>query len=243
MLLELQGVTVSYDGIRAIRDVTFGVQVGELLALIGPNGAGKTTTLRAITGLAPRHGGAGTILFKGMPINGLPPHRIARRGVVMAPEGRQIFGLLTVAENLKLATFARPRTAASTVQGDLAYVFTLFPILRERMDQPAGTLSGGEQQMLCIGRSLMARPDLLLLDEPSLGLAPMVVGEIFQVIKHLHQNGTTILLVEQNARMALQVADRALVLENGGIALTGTAQDLLNDDRVRGHYLGERVAR
>jgi len=234
MLLEVQGLTVTYGGIRAVRDVSFGVGEGELIALIGPNGAGKSTVLRAIIGLVPIE--SGQILFEKKPIIGLPTFKIVREGVVLAPEGRQIFGRLSVTENLTLATYALPDT--SSLKQDLERVFELFPVLRERRNQQAGTLSGGEQQMLCIARALTEHPKLLLLDEPSLGLAPLLVRDIFSTIKLLHKEGITILLVEQNARIALQVADRGLIIESGEIVVVDDGRTLLHNTDIKKHYLG-----
>ncbi len=234
MLLNIQELTVSYGGIRAVRDISFGIESGELVALIGPNGAGKSTILRAIVGLVPVE--KGKILFEEKQINGQPTHMIVRNGIVLAPEGRQIFGRLSVTENLTLATFALKNTA--TFNEDVERVFELFPVLRERKNQQAGTLSGGEQQMLCIGRALIEKPKLLLLDEPSLGLAPLLIKEIFQIIKRLHTEGTTILLVEQNARIALKVADRGLIIESGNIVLEDSGKGLLSNPDIKKHYLG-----
>ncbi len=234
MLLNIQELTVSYGGIRAVRDISFGIEPGELVALIGPNGAGKSTILRAIVGLLPVE--KGKILFEEKQINGQPTHMIVRNGIVLAPEGRQIFGRLSVTENLTLATFALKNTA--TFNEDVERVFELFPVLRERKNQQAGTLSGGEQQMLCIGRALIEKPKLLLLDEPSLGLAPLLIKEIFQIIKRLHTEGTTILLVEQNARIALKVADRGLIIESGNIVLEDSGKGLLSNPDIKKHYLG-----
>lgn len=234
MLLNIQELTVSYGGIRAVRDISFGIEPGELVALIGPNGAGKSTILRAIVGLVPVE--KGKILFEEKQINGQPTHMIVRNGIVLAPEGRQIFGRLSVTENLTLATFALKNT--STFNEDVERVFELFPVLRERKNQQAGTLSGGEQQMLCIGRALIEKPKLLLLDEPSLGLAPLLIKEIFQIIKRLHTEGTTILLVEQNARIALKVADRGLIIESGNIVLEDSGKGLLSNPDIKKHYLG-----
>ncbi|MEN6434544.1 MAG: ABC transporter ATP-binding protein [Anaerolineaceae bacterium] len=233
-MLNIQELTVSYGGIRAVRDISFGIESGELVALIGPNGAGKSTILRAIVGLVPVE--KGKILFEEKQINGQPTHMIVRNGIVLAPEGRQIFGRLSVTENLTLATFALKNTA--TFNEDVERVFELFPVLRERKNQQAGTLSGGEQQMLCIGRALIEKPKLLLLDEPSLGLAPLLIKEIFQIIKRLHTEGTTILLVEQNARIALKVADRGLIIESGNIVLEDSGKGLLSNPDIKKHYLG-----
>ena len=233
-LLELDQLHVSYGAIRALRGISLRVEAGEIVTLIGANGAGKSTTLRTVSGLLrPRQG---RILFDGQPIHGRPPHEIVRRGLVQVPEGRGIFGNLTVLENLKLGAYFRH--GHSQLVHDLEHVYRLFPRVHERLQQNAGTLSGGEQQMVAIARALLAKPKLLLLDEPSLGLAPQVVQTIFRVIREIHAEGTTILLVEQNARMALQVADRAYVLEVGEIQTEGKAADLAASDEIRKAYLG-----
>jgi len=235
-MLSLTDVRVAYGAIEAVKGISLEVRTGELVALIGANGAGKTTTLRTISGLLrPR---AGTIAFEGRNLAALPPHAIVGLGIAQAPEGRQIFGSLTVRENLLLGAVRRKGTGRAALGADLERVFALFPVLRERLGQAGGTLSGGEQQMLAIGRALMARPRLLLLDEPSLGLAPLLVGRIFEVIARLKAEGTTILLVEQNARKALEVADRAYVLETGRIILGGPAPELAANPAVERAYLG-----
>jgi branched-chain amino acid transport system ATP-binding protein len=232
-LLEVDDLHVSYGAIRALQGISLRVNAGEIVTLIGANGAGKTTTLRTISGLArPSSGG---IRYNGASIVGMPPHRIVREGLVHVPEGRGIFLNLTVDENLKLGAYSRHD---AEVTKDRERVFALFPRVRERLKQVAGTLSGGEQQMLAIGRALLARPKLLLLDEPSLGLAPKVVQTIFQVIREINQAGTTILLIEQNARMALKTAHRAYVLEVGKIIMEGPAAELAASDQVRKAYLG-----
>jgi branched-chain amino acid transport system ATP-binding protein len=234
-MLQLENLEVAYGAIRAVKGISLSVRSGELVALIGSNGAGKTTTLRTISGLLrPR---AGRLVHDGADLARLPPHGIVARGIVQAPEGRQIFGGLTVRENLLLGATAR-RADRTALAEDLAHVFALFPVLRERLGQSGGTLSGGEQQMLAIGRALMARPRLLLLDEPSLGLAPLIVTRIFEVIARLKAEGTTILLVEQNARKALAVADRAYVLETGRVVLEGPATELAANPAVERAYLG-----
>jgi branched-chain amino acid transport system ATP-binding protein len=233
-LLEVRELSVAYGAIEALRGISLRVESGEIVTLIGANGAGKTTTLRALSGLLrPRQG---RIVFDGADIRSRPAHEIVRRGLVHVPEGRGIFANLTVAENLALGAFAR--VDREQVRRDRDRALSLFPRIRERLAQQAGTLSGGEQQMLAIARGLMARPRLLLLDEPSLGLAPQIVQTIFQVIREINQEGTTILLVEQNARMALQVARRAYVLEVGEIQLEGAAAELAASDEVRKAYLG-----
>jgi branched-chain amino acid transport system ATP-binding protein len=237
-LLDLKGLEVRYGGIRAVKGVDLTVAEGELVCLIGANGAGKTSTLKAVCGLLPVASGA--VEFDGKPITGLPSFRLVRQGLVLVPEGRGIFGQLTVAENLSMGAFARDD--AAEVRRDLDKTFTLFPRLAERREQSAGTLSGGEQQMLALGRALMSKPRLLLLDEPSMGLAPLMVTRIFEVIRRIASEGVTILLVEQNARLALEAASRGYVMESGAITLAGQAQALLDDPRVREAYLGEEAA-
>ena len=233
-LLEVQGLTVRYGSIEALRDVSLRVDEGDVVALIGANGAGKTTTLRAISGLV--RPSRGSIRFAGQELTRLPPDRITAMGVAHVPEGRAIFANLSVQENLLLATFAR--RDRRRVREDLEAVYALLPRLAERRRQNAGTLSGGEQQMLAIGRALMSRARLMLLDEPSMGLAPLLVAEIFRILQDINRQGTTLLLVEQNARMALQVARRAYVLEAGRIVLAGPAQEVAADPAVREAYLG-----
>ncbi|MEZ6064290.1 MAG: ABC transporter ATP-binding protein [Planctomycetaceae bacterium] len=233
-LLELRNLSVSYGAIRAVRGITLHVEEGEVVTLIGANGAGKSTTLRTISGLL--NPAAGDIHFAGESIAGRKPHELVRRGLVQAPEGRGIFANLSVAENIELGGYCRHDKSARTVDRDRA--LDLFPRLRERWKQNAGTLSGGEQQMLAIARALVARPRLLLLDEPSLGLAPQIMQTIFQVIREINEQGMTILLVEQNAHMALRVAHRAYVLETGEIAMQGPAAELAKSDEVRKAYLG-----
>jgi branched-chain amino acid transport system ATP-binding protein len=234
-MLELEELRAGYGNIEALHGINLSVSEGEIVTLIGANGAGKTTTLMTISGCVRARGGA--IRFGGRDIGGLPTHEIVALGLVQSPEGRKIFPRLTVAENLEMGAFSR-RDPAGVVT-DKKRVFELFPILGERQRQAGGTLSGGEQQMLAIARALMARPRLLLLDEPSLGLAPLVVSRIFEVIRELNQSGATILLVEQNARMALKTAHRGYVLETGNIAMAGAAAELLSDARVRSAYLGD----
>jgi branched-chain amino acid transport system ATP-binding protein len=233
-LLQIQDVAVYYGGIQALKGVSLHIDVGELLAIVGANGAGKTTLLRTVSGVLRAR--SGSIRFDGRDVTRLPPHAIVGLGIAHSPEGRQLFGGLTVVENLRLGAVQRSDRAA--VEHDFEYVFELFPILRERRQQRAGTLSGGEQQMLAIGRALMARPRLLLLDEPSLGLAPLLVERIFDVIARLKSERVTLLLVEQNARMALEVADRAYVMETGRIKLTGSAAELAANPEVERAYLG-----
>ena len=236
MLLELADVHVRYGAIRALEGVSLHVAEGELVALIGSNGAGKSTTLRTISGLL--RSNQGTITFDGVDITTASSDRIVARGISHCPEGRRVFGSLTVAENLRLGAVSRPRSDATAIAEDLATVLALFPVLAERLAQPAGTLSGGEQQMLAIGRALMSRPRLLLLDEPSLGLAPLMVERIFETIAELKRQGRTILLVEQNVHRAFEVADRAYVLESGRITLDGPADELRRDPKVEHSYLG-----
>jgi branched-chain amino acid transport system ATP-binding protein len=235
VLLRLQSVSVFYGVIQAVKDLTFDVQKGEIVTLIGSNGAGKTTTLRAISGLARVE--SGSISHQGVIISNQPAHMIVRRRICHAPEGRGIFPNLSVEDNLDLGAWTAPDK--NTYQNDLEWVFELFPRLKERRGQSAGTLSGGEQQMLAIARSLMGHPDLLLLDEPSLGLAPQIIERIFEIIQKINREGKTILLVEQNALQALQVAHQGIVLETGKIALKGPACELLKSDEVRKTYLGE----
>ncbi|HEY8322438.1 MAG TPA: ABC transporter ATP-binding protein [Candidatus Baltobacteraceae bacterium] len=232
-VLQLSDLQVTYGAIRALHGIDLAVDEGEIVALLGANGAGKTTTLRAISGLIAPAGG--DVRFDGASLRGLSAHAIARRGLRHVPEGRRVFARMSVRENLALGGYGRSRAQnAAGMEETLA----IFPRLRERLDQVAGTLSGGEQQMLAIGRALMGAPRLLMLDEPSLGLAPLLVQTIFGVIRTLHERGTTILLVEQNARQALRVASRAYVLENGRIARHGAASDLLDDEAVVAAYLG-----
>lgn len=233
-MLEVENLRVSYGAVQALHGVSLRVERGQIVTLIGSNGAGKTTTLRAISGLL--RCSADRLHFEGRDLRGLPPHEIVRLGVAHAPEGRGIFANLTVNENLEMGAFAR--RDREQVRQDRERVLGLFPRLRERLSQNAGTLSGGEQQMLSIGRALLARPRLLLLDEPSLGLAPQIVQLIFRVIREINQAGTTILLVEQNAHMALGIAHRAYVLEVGRIVMEGDAKELARSDQVRKAYLG-----
>ncbi len=237
-LLELRDLDVAYGGIRAVRGLNLVVNRGELVCLIGANGAGKSTTLRAICGLVPRAGG--DILYEGQSIAGVPSYMLVRRGLVMVPEGRGIFGQLTIEENLAMGAYTR--RDAEEVQRDVEHVLELFPRLRERLKQSAGTLSGGEQQMLAMGRAMISRPRLLLLDEPSMGLAPIMVDKIFEVIRTIADDGVTILLIEQNARLALEASHRGYVMESGRLILEGPSQQLLDDPKVRAAYLGEEEA-
>jgi len=234
-LLELEGVDAYYGRVQALRAISLTVEVGEVVTLIGGNGAGKSTALRAITGLVPV--AAGAIRFDGMDITRLPAAQIVRRGVAHVPEGRRLFARMTVAENLETGAFSRNNRP--TMLEDVRYVHGLFPRLRERSGQLAGTLSGGEQQMLAIGRALMTRPKLLLLDEPSMGLSPILVEQIFAIIQTINASGTTVLLIEQNARKALTIAQRGYVIETGRIVLTDVAATLLTSDQVKRAYLGE----
>jgi branched-chain amino acid transport system ATP-binding protein len=234
-LLELRKLAVAYGGIKAVKGVDLVVQKGELVCLIGANGAGKTTTLKGVTGLQPVSGGS--IFYDGEEITGKPAFELVRRGLAMVPEGRGVFGALTIEENLAMGAYTRRDRAG--IASDLERVYTLFPRLRERRRQTGGTLSGGEQQMLAIGRSLMSRPRLLLLDEPSMGLAPMMVQKVFETVLTVSGEGVTILLIEQNAKLALEVSHRGSVMESGEITLSGDATSLLNDPKVRAAYLGE----
>ena len=234
-LLTVEGLRAGYGPIDALHDIALTVDAGEVVALIGANGAGKTTTLMTLSGVIRAR--AGRVTFDGQDITRRPPHEVVRLGLAQSPEGRKIFPRLTVLENLQMGAFTR--TDAPGVRDDIEKAFALFPILRERAGQHGGLLSGGQQQMLAIARALMARPKLLLLDEPSLGLAPQIVVQIFGVIRDLNKQGTSVLLVEQNARMALKVAHRGYVLETGRVTLADRAETLLNDARVRAAYLGE----
>jgi branched-chain amino acid transport system ATP-binding protein len=234
-LLEVTDVRVAYGGIEAVKGITFYVDEGEIVALIGGNGAGKTTTMRSISGVkTPK---SGSITFRGAPIHGLPSHKIVGLGISQSPEGRRIFATMTVLENLEMGTYNR--TDSKNFQGDLDRVYDLFPRLKERQKQLGGTLSGGEQQMLAMGRALMARPKVLLLDEPSLGLAPLLIETIFRIVREINEQGTTVLMVEQNAFGALKLAHRGYVLESGEIVLSDQADKLLVNPEVRKAYLGE----
>jgi len=234
VLLRVQGLQVRYGGIQAVKGVDFEVRTGELVCLIGSNGAGKTSTLKAITGSLPH---AGAVHYQGKSLHGQGPWDLVRRGLAMVPEGRGVFARMSIHENLLMGAFVRRDTAG--VADDLERIYQLFPRLKERHRQLAGTLSGGEQQMLAMGRALMSRPRLLLLDEPSMGLSPIMVDKIFEVVRDIRQQGTTLLLVEQNAARALALADRGYVMESGQITLAGPAQTLLHDPAVRTAYLGE----
>lgn len=234
MMLKVENLDVYYGNIHALHAVSFEVKEGEIVTLIGANGAGKTTTLHAISGLIPI--AAGSVRFLDQDLTSLTPHKIVELGLTQVPEGRRIFANLTVKENLEMGAFTRKDRKG--VNDDYERIFTRFPRLKERLKQVAGTLSGGEQQMLAIARTLMSRPKLVLMDEPSMGLAPLLVKEIFDIIKEINATGTTILLVEQNAQLALTIADRAYVLETGRVVLQGDAKELANSEEVRKAYLG-----
>lgn len=234
-LLEIKDLEVNYGVIKAIKGVSFDVNEDEIIALIGANGAGKTTILHTITGLIQAK--KGSIVFDGKELTKTPPHKIVSMGMAHVPEGRRIFQQLSVLENLKLGAYTRKDK--SEIASTLKMVYERFPRLEERKNQVAGTLSGGEQQMLAMGRALMSKPRIILMDEPSMGLSPLLVSEIFDIIKVINESGTTVLLVEQNAKKALSIADRAYVLETGKITLSGDAKDLINDESVKKAYLGE----
>ena len=234
-LLKVSGLKVAYGGIQAVKGTDFEVREGELVSLIGSNGAGKTTTMKAITGTLPLAGG--DIEYLGKSIKGQGPWDLVKQGLAMVPEGRGVFARMTITENLQMGAYIR-RDKAGILQ-DIERVFSIFPRLRERKDQLAGTMSGGEQQMLAMGRALMSRPKLLLLDEPSMGLSPIMVDKVFEVVRDVFAQGVTILLVEQNASRALALANRGYVMESGLISMTGSGQDLLADPKVRAAYLGE----
>ena len=232
-MLKIDGLKVNYGGIQAVKDITFEVPERQIVTLIGANGAGKSTTLRTIAGLVKP--AAGRIHLQGEDITGLAPDRIVSKGITLVPEGRRVFPDMTVLENLKIGAYLR----SDDLEDDLKWVYDLFPRLKERSWQAAGTLSGGEQQMLAVGRALMSRPKLMMLDEPSLGLAPLVVQDIFSIIREINRQGVTVLLVEQNANMALKIADQAYVLETGNITMSGTGAELLVNEKVREAYLGK----
>ena len=232
VILSIKDLKVSYGGIEAVKGISFDVKQGEIVTLIGANGAGKSSTLRAIAGLVKPYGGS--ISFEGEDITAADPTEIVKRGVTLVPEGRRIFADLTVLENLKIGAYLRH----DDLKDDIEWVYSLFPRLKERSWQPGGTLSGGEQQMLAVARALMSRPKLIMMDEPSLGLAPIIVRGIFDIIREIHRQGVTILLIEQNANMALQTADTGYVLETGRIGLSGTGAELLSNEDVKRAYLG-----
>ena len=233
VMLKVDGIHVYYGSIHAVKGVSFEVGEGEIVTLIGANGAGKSTVLNTVSGLL--HPRTGSVCFMDQDLRGVPPHKVVERGLAQVPEGRRIFLQMTVEENLEMGAYTQPK---SSVAPGVADVYKRFPRLEERRGQVAGTLSGGEQQMLAMGRALMSRPRLLMLDEPSMGLAPLLVEQIFEIIRELHAAGTTILLVEQNAQAALSVADRAYVLETGRVSLSGTGAELMASDQVRRAYLG-----
>ena len=232
-LLDVQNINVYYDAIHAVKDISFHVEEGEIVTLIGANGAGKSTTLQTISSLL--HPKTGTISFNGENLHGVSVHKIVARGLAQVPEGRRVFLHMTVEENLEMGAYTQPH---SSIADGIADIYERFPRLSERRRQVAGTLSGGEQQMLAMGRALMSKPKLLMLDEPSMGLAPILVAQIFDIIRELHQSGTTILLVEQNAQAALSVADRGYVLETGRIVASGTGKELLDSPEIKRAYLG-----
>ena len=234
-LLKVKGLKVAYGGIQAVKGIDFEVHEGELVSLIGSNGAGKTTTMKAITGTQPLN--AGDIEYLGQSIAGQGPWDLVKQGLAMVPEGRGVFTRMSITENLQMGAYIRTDTGA--IADDMEKMFTIFPRLRERKDQLAGTLSGGEQQMLAMGRALMSRPKVLLLDEPSMGLSPIMVDKIFEVVRDVYAQGVTVLLVEQNASRALSIANRGYVMESGLITMTGPGHDLLADPKVRAAYLGE----
>lgn len=233
-LLEVKDLQVFYGVIQALKGISFSVEKGEIVTLIGANGAGKTTTMQSIMGLIPAR--SGEIYYDGQLINKIPTHKIVHLGMTQVPEGRRVFQELTVYENLMMGAYTKNNK--EKIKKDLAWVYELFPRLKERRKQIAGTLSGGEQQMLAMGRALMSRPELLMLDEPSMGLSPLLVDQVFNIIKKIHEEGTTILLVEQNAGKSLAISDRGYVLENGAIAYFGTGKELMESDDVKKAYLG-----
>ncbi|HEX8306612.1 MAG TPA: ABC transporter ATP-binding protein [Jatrophihabitans sp.] len=235
-MLKVDDIEVRYGAIRALKGVSFEVNEGEVVALLGANGAGKTTTQKTVSGML--RPALGEIVFEGERVDGIPAHHLISMGICHVPEGRRVFPRMTVHENLEMGAFRFKRPDMQVFE----HVLEIFPRLRERIKQPAGTLSGGEQQMLAIGRALMGKPRLLLLDEPSMGLAPLIVKQIFDIVRDINASGVTVLIVEQNAAQALSLANRGYVLETGEIVLTGTGKDLLADDRVRAAYLGEEIA-
>ena len=238
IVLSVRDLTITYGNIKAVDGISFDVQEGEIISLIGANGAGKSSTLRAVSGMVPF---TGQVLFRQKELRNVPPHRIVAMGIAQVPEGRGIFGNLTVMENLRLATWQRQsRSEKKELARDYERIFGLFPQLERRKDQSGGTLSGGEQQMLALGRAMMSRGSIMLLDEPSMGLAPVLVRDIFKALLEINRSGTTILLVEQNAHMALSIASRGYVLENGRITIAGPGKTLLDDPRIKEAYLGKR---
>ncbi|MCG1017641.1 MULTISPECIES: ABC transporter ATP-binding protein [Burkholderiaceae] len=234
-MLEIKGLQVAYGGIQAVKGVDLKVEQGELVALIGANGAGKTTTMKAITGI--KEWAGGDILYRGQSIKGVPTHELLKRGLAMVPEGRGIFARMSILENMQMGAYLR--TDSDGIKADVERMFGFFPRLKERATQWAGTLSGGEQQMLAMARALLSRPKLLLLDEPSMGLSPIMVEKIFEVVRAISSEGMTVLLVEQNARLALQAASRGYVMDSGAITMSGDAKQMLDDPKVRAAYLGE----
>ncbi|AOJ25598.1 MULTISPECIES: ABC transporter ATP-binding protein [Burkholderia] len=234
-MLKIKGLQVNYGGIQAVKGVDMEVRQGELVTLIGANGAGKTTTMKAITGLKPYS--AGDIEYDGKSIKGIPPHELLKRGLAMVPEGRGIFARMSIIENMQMGAYLRNDT--EQIKKDVDRMFGFFPRLKERASQLAGTLSGGEQQMLAMSRAILSKPKLLLLDEPSMGLSPIMVEKIFEVVREISKEGITVLLVEQNARLALQAADRGYVMDSGTVTMEGDAKQMLDDPKVRAAYLGE----
>ena len=234
-MLKIKGLQVNYGGIQAVKGVDLEIAQGELVTLIGANGAGKTTTMKAITGLKPYS--AGDIEYMGQSIKGVPPHELLKRGLAMVPEGRGIFARMSIVENMQMGAYLRNDTAE--IQKDTERMFGFFPRLKERAAQLAGTLSGGEQQMLAMARAVISKPKLLLLDEPSMGLSPIMVEKIFEVVREISKEGITVMLVEQNARLALQAADRGYVMDSGVVTMSGDAKQMLDDPKVRAAYLGE----
>ncbi|MEN7432551.1 ABC transporter ATP-binding protein [Chromobacterium sp. TRC.1.1.SA] len=234
-MLEVKNLQVAYGGIQAVKGIDFHIDQGELVTLIGANGAGKTTTLKTLVGMVKKSGGS--IVYDGKDVASIPSHDFVRHGLAMVPEGRGVFAKLTVEENLQMGAYYRNDKAA--IQSEIEHVYELFPRLKERRLQLAGTLSGGEQQMVAMGRAMLSKPKLLLLDEPSMGLAPIIVEKIFEIIQMVSKQGVTMLLVEQNAKLALEVSQRGYVMESGRITMSGDAKELLNDERVRNAYLGE----
>ena len=235
-LLEIRDLKVNYGGIEALKGISFDVKEGEIVTLIGANGAGKSTTLRSIMSVVTLS--AGSICYNGEDITHMPTDEIVKRGIVLVPEGRRVFPNLTVLENLRIGAYLR--NDKEGIEADIKHVYSLFPRLEERSWQQAGTLSGGEQQMLAVGRALMAKPRLIMMDEPSLGLAPLVVKDIFSIIRRINESGTTVLLIEQNANAALKIANRGYVMQTGNVTMTGTGLELLNDQSVREAYLGKK---
>ena len=235
-LLEIRDLKVNYGGIEALKGISFDVKEGEIVTLIGANGAGKSTTLRSIMSVVTPS--AGSISYNGEDITHMPTDEIVKRGIVLVPEGRRVFPNLTVLENLRIGAYLR--SDKEGIEADIKHVYSLFPRLEERSWQQAGTLSGGEQQMLAVGRALMAKPRLIMMDEPSLGLAPLVVKDIFSIIRRINEDGTTVLLIEQNANAALKIANRGYVMQTGNVTMTGTGLELLNDQSVREAYLGKK---